>query len=257
MTNITAALTEIDTLTSAVANAMAEVSSFLGREEIDYEDNFDVQHEARFIIEHREPLRKKLTETLDIITNGWNDIIQNDLLKAQVNEYLKMGMDFTDKVDKFDLTVCNTEHDVFALVGDSWFARQLLVVMYDWKKSVKFLTEFMQRAGVFEPRLVDPFETAVRKLRPFFTGVGANALKALVLDGVSLAEKQRWIRDRRQAVIFMKMLGISCRDMNRSFLFTSRDGKDRQLKESSDRPDLDYSCYEIYPILLELKEAMG
>ena len=37
MTNITAALTELDTLTSAVADAMAEVCLFVGREEIDYE----------------------------------------------------------------------------------------------------------------------------------------------------------------------------------------------------------------------------
>ena len=257
MTNITAALTELDTLTSAVADAMAEVCLFVGREEIDYEKSDYARRLVSFIVERTAAVREKLTEMLDVITNGWNDVIQNDLLKAQVNEYLKLGERFAEKADRLDVAVCDTPHDVFAMVGESWFARQLLQVMYDWKKRARPLMEFMQREGVFEPRLVDPFETAVRKLRRYFTGVGADALRELVMNGVSLAGRPRWTGDRRQAVIFMKMLGISCRNMNRSFLFTSRDGTDRQLKESSDGPDLDYSCYDIYPILLELKEAVG
>ena len=141
MNGINAAITEIDVLTSAVADAMAEVCLFVGREEIDYEKSDYARRLVSFIVGRTAAVREKLTEMLDVITNGWNDVIQNDLLKAQVNEYLKLGERFAEKADRLDVAVCDTPHDVFALVGESWFARQLLQILEKYNYSVPRLTD--------------------------------------------------------------------------------------------------------------------
>ena len=256
MTNITSTLTEIETLTSAVAGAMAEVSSILEKDEIESDDAGNLRHLVEFIIERKPTIHSLFYISLDSVFQYWNYIIQNDMLQGKVREYMKLGMEFLDKTDKFDISVADTRYDMAALVGESWFARELLQVMSDWEKNARPVLEFLQHNGGFEPRLADPFETAVRKLRPYFTGVGAEGLRALVMNGVSLANRQKWMQDRRQAVVMAETLGISCRTMNLSFIFTNRSGEERPLKFSSDRPDLDYRSYDIFPILKELQAGI-
>jgi len=256
MTKITATLTEIDTVTSAVAGAMAGVSSILEKDEIGNGDAADLRHLVEFIIERRPTVRKLFFSSLDYVIQEWNEVIGNDMLLGKVREFMNLGLEFLEKADRFDVVVADTPHDMDALVGESWFARELLTVMYDWEKNARPVREFLERNGGFERRLADPFETAVRKLRGFFTGVGAEALRALVMNGVSLVNRQKWTNDRRQAVVMAETLGITCRTMNMSFIFTNRSGEERPLKFSSDRPDLDYRSYEIYPILQELQAGI-
>ncbi|MBO6078378.1 MAG: hypothetical protein J6P66_06470 [Bacteroidaceae bacterium] len=256
MNSISGAVTEIDVLTSAVGDAMAEVTAAIGRDGLESEDTGELRHLVEFIIGKTGELKELLAGTLDGILAGWNEIAGNEMLRGKVREYLELGMEFTEKADAFDVAVADCRYDLSAIVGESWFGRELLTVMCDWQKSVEPLMEAMECGERFEPRLADPFETAVRKLRPFFNGVGAEGLRALVTDGVSLAARPVWKADRRQAVVMGDMLGLSCRVMNQSFVFTGRSGQERPLKYSSDRPDLDYSCYEIYPILKELQDGM-
>ena len=257
MNGINEAITEIDVLTSAVADAMAEVTTVIRRDGIESEDAGMLRHLVEFVVEHTDGIRRQFMTALDSILVGWNEIIQNDMLQGKVREYLTLGTEFLTKADAFDVAVADCRHDLSALVGESWFARELLTVMCDWKRRAEPVLEYMTKNGGFEPRLADPFETAVRKLRKYFTGVGAEAFRGLVMNGVSLGGRPRWIRDRREGVIFGEMLGISCREMNLSFVFTNRDGTERPLKYSSDRPTLDYRCYDIYPILKELKDGIG
>lgn len=256
MNSINAAVTEIDVLTSAAAGAMAEVSDAIGRDGLESEDTGELRHLVEFVIVKTGEIKELLTRTLDSILAEWNGITGNGMLEGKVHEYLKLGLEFLEKADAFDVKVADCRYDLSALVGESWFARELLTVMCDWRKSVEPVLEALEKNGGVEHGLVDPFETAVRKLRPYFTGVGAEGLRALVMNGVSLAARPTWKQDRRQAVILGETLGISCRVMNLSFVFTNRNGAERPLKYSSDRPDLDYSCYEIYPILTELLDGI-
>ena len=160
MNSINAAVTEIDVLTSAAAGAMDEVSDAIGRDGLESEDTGELRHLVEFVIVKTGEIKELLTRTLDSILAEWNGITGNGMLEGKVREYLKLGLEFLEKADAFDVKVADCRYDLSALVGESWFARELLTVMCDWRKSVEPVLEALEKNGGVEHGLVDPFETA-------------------------------------------------------------------------------------------------
>lgn len=249
MENISTLFAKTEEVTGAVAQAMAAVASFLESADADVERVGECRFECGVLKGKEIELKRLLADSLAAIRYEWNRIVQNDMLLDEVCAYVENIQKFHAAAGAFDDSVCLHGIDADEILGDSWLARRYLSIAADWEKSAGAVIDFAGSRRRRISRSDDPFSGMARRLHKFFVGVHDDELKALVLDGVSLAARPKWLQDRRQAVVFGKTLGISCRDMNRSFMFVTRDGTPRALNYSSDGPTLDYSCYEIYPLI--------
>ena len=256
MENIVNDLAELEDLATVIAGSMAVATQVVG---CSFDDSAAVgrlRDEVHLIIGHERRFKQLMTDLLSRFILEWNDIIQNDMRIGQIKKYLSVCCHFRKKVNEFDECITGCGNDMDYLVGDNWFARRYYVMMDDWRNSASTMIEYAEKDFMVEPHLADPFDVAVRRLRRFFKGVSADSLREFVMNGVSLKDKPKWLSDKRQAVIMGTMLGISCRDMNNSFLFTGKDGQPMRLNYTSNQPHLDISSYEIYPVIKALKEAV-
>lgn len=255
MDNRSALFARTEKLAAAVAEAMATVSSFIETGEDDIEAAGRCRFEAGVLKDSEKQLSLLLADCLTAVREEWNTIVQNDMLKDEVNVLTDSVRSFHSAAYAFDEAVCMHGIEADAVLGDSWLARRYLAMAADWEKEAAAVIDFTDFRRKHETELDGPFYGLARRLHKFFVGVQDDELKALVLNGVSLATRPRWLQDRRQAVVMGRTLGISCRDMNRSFLFLNRQGEPSPLNYSSDGPTLDYSCYEIYSIIRHLNKV--
>lgn len=249
MDNISTLFAKIREVTAAVADAMATVTSLIGTADTDIERVGECRYEAGVLKGKELELRKLLSDSLDAVRQEWNQIVQNDMLLDEVTAYVETVQQFHGTAWEFDEFVCQHGIDTDEILGDSWLARRYLSMTAEWEKNAEAVIDFIGSRRKRIIQMDDPFTGLARRLHKFFVGVHDDELKALVTDGVSLASRPKWLQDRRQAVVFGKTLGISCRDMNRSFLFLGLNGTPRPLNYSSDGPTLDYNCYEIYTLI--------
>ena len=256
MENVVNDLAELEDLATVIAESMAVATQVVGCSVDDTAAVGRLRDEVHLIIGHERRFKQLMTDLLSRFILEWNDIIQNDMRIAQIRGYLSACLKFRKKVNEFDECITGCDNDLDYLVGDNWFARRYYVMMDDWRNSASTMIEYAEKDFMVEPHLADPFDVAVRRLRRFFKGVSAAGFRDFVMNGVCLKDRPRWLSDKRQAVIMGTMLGISCRDMNNSYLFIGKDGQPMRLNYTSNQPHLDISSYEIYPVIKALKEAV-
>lgn len=84
-------------------------------------------------------------------------------------------------------------------------------------------------------------------------GVSDEGLRKLVMEHIPLPRRTKWLGDRREATVFGRTLELKCSLRNKSFFFPGKNGMPRDLNYSSDGTDLNFSSYDIAPILESLK----
>ena len=102
MNGINAAITEIDVLTSAVADAMAEVTTVIRRDGIESEDAGMLRHLVEFVVEHTDGIRRQFMTALDSILVGWNEIIQK---KTGTKAYVPCSQELLQILEKYNYSV--------------------------------------------------------------------------------------------------------------------------------------------------------
>ena len=246
-------LERVERLAAAIGESMAAVSVFLCHEERREELLGSCRFEAGVIMGRENELKTSLKGAAQWTLMNWNGIIQNDMLLERIGSYIRQLQDFDSKVHDFDDAVCRFEDAAADVFDDTWIARRYLVIMCDWKKENEAVIGFTDGHTGVQRHLDDAFAVCARRLRKIFAGVSPEDLKRFVTNGVPLATRPKWLADRVSATVFGQTLGISCRDMNQSFLFVNKEGMPSRLNYSQDKPTLDFSCYPIHRLALELK----
>lgn len=250
-------LENAETLAAGIGESMDAVSGFLSDVERRDELHGGCRFEAGVITGMENDLREALKRAARWLQMNWNSIIQNDMLLERTARFVGCVRDFDSKVHVFDDAVCRFEDDAVELFDDTWIARRYLVMICDCRKDIAPIADFCTKHTGVGRHLDDAMALCVHRLRKVFTGVTAGDLRRFVTDGVSLAARPKWLADRVSGTVFGQTLGISCRDMNLSFLFVNKEGMPSRLNYSQDKPTLDFNCYPIYRLAMELKEAAG
>jgi len=209
-------------------------------------------------LEELEEETEELLATSQLYTiEKWNGILQNEIWLSRIREYFRRCLKFREVAARFDDAVYSDEKFEEQLGEDNTIVRRYLVLIERWHRSAKRMIEI---AGLGEDGEQSEEQQScgiARRFRAFFVGVSDTDLKNLVVSRIPLPGRPKWLREKRQAVVFGKMLGLTCADMNRSFLFTGRDGKPTPLNYGHNAPTLSFSNYTIHPLIERLKAVLN
>lgn len=241
----------------SVAMSMESVVSSIGKAAGLQLRRLSFTTEINNIEAHEKDTDELLKSSQMYIIEKWNSILQNDIWLSRIRAFFGKCMRFRTAVTRFDDLIYSCDEYESLLGEDCMIARRYLVIAENWYQSAKTMIDI---AGVEEPSKTDegrPGCCIARRFRAFFVGVSDSDLKNLVVSKVPLPRRPKWLLEKRQAVIFGKMLGLTCSEMNRSFVFTGRDGRPTQLNYGHNAPSLNFNNYSIYPLIEKLKAALS
>ena len=248
---------ETKRLVGVIAEAMVATGRFLGEPDENERLNPVCKSKCDFLYNNEGKLKKLLHDSLWAVKHHWNEISENEMLLADLKEYVSSCREYMKIVWGFDDLVHKRWWAAEQMFGTSEIGRHYLIDILKWEDEAKRILEYVDNLKSGVDRLVNVFETAADRLRSFFEHVTATALQEFVMNGVSLKGRPRWKQDKSQAVVMGKMLGKSCKEMNESFRFQTHGGKPTRLNYTSHRPVLEYNQYEIYPIIREMLKGTG
>ena len=196
-----------------------------------------------------------LDMSLDYIESQWKEIIQSEAMEYEVYRFCSSCRALYEKIDRLDDSVCRNDALGAAVLDDCWLARRYLVSMMHWISRAAFVLEYADENFRDRRGELGAFYGAAKACRPFFAGVSDEDLRDLVMDGKPLAGRPVWRGTRCEGTLMGQELGLSCADMNHSFLFLNEKKMPRPLKYSSDTVNNDRMFYKIAGALDFLKRA--
>lgn len=198
---------------------------------------------------------RMLDQSLSFIEDYWKDIIQSEPLENEVYRFCNYCTDLYGKVWSLDDSICWHDELVVEVLEDCWLVRRLLVAMTHWINRAKFVIDFANENFCDRRSELGAFLGMARRFRSFFVGVSDEELRDLVIQGKPLSSRPIWRGERCEGTLMGKELGLSCADMNHSFVFLSDKKMPRPLKYSSDQVSNDRKFYKISAPLDLLKRA--
>lgn len=249
-------LEKTNIVTGAIANAMTSVIGYLDGDVGNPGLQFGCKHEADLISMLRSDAFSYLGESLNYIRLNWNSIIQSDILKNDIVLFLRRCRDFRNTISVFDDCICRNLDDADNILDDCWIGRSYLVDFEDWRSRAMFAIEFARKNFIDNKCELGAFNGIVRNFRKYFIGVSDEEFRDFILYGKPLSSRPKWLGGRVEATLMGQELGLSCSDMNRSFLFVDSSGKPRKLKYSSDTVSMDRRYYEIHTALDSVRSAI-
>lgn len=232
-----------------VAEAMSSIMAFLEAGDDDCQSAFQDKFQVDIIEDSFEDLRNHFRGSVEFVKMYWNNILENELYQRDIRECVNSCKRFRGVVEAFDESFSQNRELALTVFSNEWIARQYLQMVLKMRDNCQHITDFVDynfKERVFDS---DPFRGAARRFKAYFTGVSDDNLRSLVEDKIPLPRRAKWLGDRREATIFGKTLGLKCSLMNKSFIFSTRNGCCRDLNYSSDGTNLNFSAYDIAPIL--------
>ncbi len=240
-----------------VAEAMSSIMAFMEADADGGRPEYQGKFQADIIEQSYVGLRDGMRVSYDVIRDRWNDILVNDLYQHDIRVCVDSFKSFREEVEAFDDSFCRNLDFAVTIFDDEWIARKYLEMVASTRDQCRYLTDFVEHNFIERHFGNDPFAGAARRFRNYFVGVSDDGLRKLVKEHIPLSRRTKWLGDRREATVFGQTLGLKCSLMNKSFFFPGKNGMPRDLNYSSDGTDLNFSSYDIAPILESLKPVIG
>ena len=243
------------TTTQTVASAMAGVVGFWSNGTAESRSHLGFANLVNDI-ETEYPNVETLTmKSRTYIYEHWLDIEQNNMLQAEVAEYLERVKVFLHQLRIFEEMFCKNAEKAFDMFRDVWIARKYFVLMLELERIHKDLMGRFEEYRNKRPSVAKPFRGMATEFRDFFVGVSDTELENLILYNKPFRKKHLWKGERVEATIFAKTFGLSAKIMNRCFVINGSNGFHRDLNLSGDKPSFMFSNYGIYAHLEKFKHC--
>lgn len=248
-------LEKTNDLTEGLVSAMTSVIDFL---ECTYSDDLSLgcKYETDFIERYFPDTFRNLGECLNYIRFNWSDIIHSEMLEYDLLVFIQHCRVFHYTVSDFDDCICRNYDSAIGILQDCWIGRSYLVEMESWKNRASFAINYARKNFLCDGPLLGEFEGMAKRFRNYFVNVTDEQLMGFVMSNQPIPSRPKWIGGRVEATLMGLELGISCADMNRSFLFLDAAGRPRKLKYSSNPVSMSRQYYGIHSALDSLKAAI-
>ena len=232
--------------TQAVADAMAGVVCFWNGGTSGNRGSFGCANLVNGIESEYCNVEDLMLRSRTYIYEHWLDIEQNNMLQAEVAEYLERAKKFFGQLRLFESEFCMNAECAFDIFQDAWIARKYFVLMLELEGIHKDLMRQFEEYSNKRPSVARPFRGMAAEFRDYFVGVTDSELESLVLYNKPFRKKCLWKGERVEATIFAKSFGLSAKIMNRCFVINGSNGFHRDLNLSGDKPSFLFSNYGIY-----------
>ncbi len=241
--------------TQTVASAMAGVVGFWSNGVAESRCQFGVANQVNDIESEFSNVGTLMMRSRTYIYEHWLDIEQNNMLQAEVAEYLERVKVFLHQLRIFEEMFCKNAEKAFDMFRDVWIARKYFVLMLEFEQIHKDLMVCFEEYCNKRPSVAKPFRGMASEFRDFFVGVSDTELESLILYNKPFRKKSLWKGERVEATIFAKTFGLSAKVMNRCFVINGSNGFHRDLNLSGDKPSYMFSNYGIYAHLEKFRHC--
>lgn len=241
--------------TQTVASAMAGVVGFWSNGVAESRCQFGVANQVNDIESEFSNVGTLMMRSRTYIYEHWLDIEQNNMLQAEVAEYLERVKVFLHQLRIFEEMFCKNAEKAFDMFRDVWIARKYFVLMLELELIHKDLMVCFEEYCNKRPSVAKPFRGMASEFRDFFVGVSDTELESLILYNKPFRKKSLWKGERVEATIFAKTFGLSAKVMNRCFVINGSNGFHRDLNLSGDKPSYMFSNYGIYAHLEKFRHC--
>lgn len=242
-------------MTQAVANDMDEVALYWNNDTAKMPNSFGWVNMVNNIESELPNIWACLNKSRTYIYENWLDIEQNNMLQAEVAEYIERVKEFISHVRNFENEFCKHAESAFSMFHDVWIARKYFVLTLELEKCYKTLIIQLEAYKMKRPSTARPFRGMATEFRDFFVGVTDTELENLVLYNKPFEKRRLWKGERVEATIFARSFGISAKLMNRCFVINGKNGFHRDLNLSGDKPSYLFSNYGIYAHIEKFKHC--
>ena len=241
--------------TQTVASAMAGVVGFWSKGVTESRCQFGVANQVNDIESEFSNVGTLMMRSRTYIYEHWLDIEQNNMLQAEVAEYLERVKVFLHQLRIFEEMFCKNAEKAFDRFRDVWIARKYCVLLLELEQIHKDLMVCFEEYCNKRPSVAKPFRGMASEFRDFFVGVSDTELESLILYNKPFRKKSLWKGERVEATIFAKTFGLSAKVMNRCFVINGSNGFHRDLNLSGDKPSYMFSNYGIYAHLEKFRHC--
>lgn len=241
--------------TQTVASAMAGVVGFWSNGVAESRGHFGFANQVNDIESEFSNVGTLMIRSRTYIYEHWLDIEQNNMLQAEVAEYLERVKVFLHQLRLFEEMFCKNAEKAFDMFRDVWIARKYFVLMLELEQIYKDLMLCFEEYCNKRPSVAKPFRGMAAEFRAFFVGVSDTELESLILYNKPFRKKSLWKGERVEATIFAKTFGLSAKVMNRCFVINGSNGFHRDLNLSGDKPSYMFSNYGIYAHLEKFRHC--
>ena len=238
-----------------MASAMAGVVGFWSNGVAESRCQFGVANQVNDIESEFSNVGTLMMRSRTYIYEHWLDIEQNNMLQAEVAEYLERVKVFLHQLRIFEEMFCKNDEKAFDMFRDVWIARKYFVLMLEFEQIHKDLMVCFEEYCNKRPSVAKPFRGMASEFRDFFVGVSDTELESLILYNKPFRKKSLWKGERVEATIFAKTFGLSAKVMNRCFVINGSNGFHRDLNLSGDKPSYMFSNYGIYAHLEKFRHC--
>ena len=238
-----------------MASAMAGVVGFWSNGVAESRCQFGVANQVNDIESEFSNVGTLMMRSRTYIYEHWLDIEQNNMLQAEVAEYLERVKVFLHQLRIFEEMFCKNDEKAFDMFRDVWIARKYFVLMLELEHIHKDLMLCFEEYCNKRPSVAKPFRGMASEFRDFFVGVSDTELESLILYNKPFRKKSLWKGERVEATIFAKTFGLSAKVMNRCFVINGSNGFHRDLNLSGDKPSYMFSNYGIYAHLEKFRHC--
>ena len=238
-----------------MASAMAGVVGFWSNGVAESRCQFGVANQVNDIESEFSNVGTLMMRSRTYIYEHWLDIEQNNMLQAEVAEYLERVKVFLHQLRIFEEMFCKNAEKAFDMFRDVWIARKYFVLMLELELIHKDLMVCFEEYCNKRPSVAKPFRGMASEFRDFFVGVSDTELESLILYNKPFRKKSLWKGERVEATIFAKTFGLSAKVMNRCFVINGSNGFHRDLNLSGDKPSYMFSNYGIYAHLEKFRHC--
>lgn len=238
-----------------MASAMAGVVGFWSNGVAESRCQFGVANQVNDIESEFSNVGTLMMRSRTYIYEHWLDIEQNNMLQAEVAEYLERVKVFLHQLRIFEEMFCKNAEKAFDMFRDVWIARKYFVLTLELEQIHKDLMVCFEEYCNKRPSVAKPFRGMASEFRDFFVGVSDTELESLILYNKPFRKKSLWKGERVEATIFAKTFGLSAKVMNRCFVINGSNGFHRDLNLSGDKPSYMFSNYGIYAHLEKFRHC--
>ena len=238
-----------------MASAMAGVVGFWSNGVAESRCQFGVANQGNDIESEYSNVGTLMIMSRTYIYEHWLDIEQNNMLQAEVAEYLERVKVFLHQLRIFEEMFCKNDEKAFDMFRDVWNASKYFVLMLELEQIHKDLMVCFEEYCNKRPSVAKPFRGMASEFRDFFVGVSDTELESLILYNKPFRKKSLWKGERVEATIFAKTFGLSAKVMNRCFVINGSNGFHRDLNLSGDKPSYMFSNYGIYAHLEKFRHC--
>lgn len=238
-----------------VSGSMDSIMRFAGDDDLELVPQLDCRGDVLAFNDGCRVLARVLMLAAVGMERCWNGIVVNEMCIERARRFVGAVRGFHEKAYLFDSFFSAHGDLLLEWFDDAWAGRTLYVGLTRYVRVHSFLFDRIERDGK-GGAVTHAADGAAARFKRYFVGVREADVIALFRDGSPLPGRPRWIGKRCEAVVFGRMLGLNCCQMNRCFVFFDRNGSPRVLSYQNDEPKMDGRFYDIYALVSRQKQLM-